>query len=205
VQNVNPTRGLLADDHALVRADIRALIDKLEGVDVIAKAGDGREALRLIENLRPDIVLLDTTTPGFSGFAVLEESRRRFPNVRVIILTLHASVDYAIRALRAGSAGFLPKSAVNFARQLRQLRVANSMSRTKSQGRPCSAMLKEDKTRYWKGLTPQQENPDSEWELVLVHRLIARGDTTLLPALFKMVPRADGAMAEAISGSRSHA
>lgn len=108
---MKPIRVLLADDHALVRAGIRALLNKIEGVDVIAEAGDGREALQLIIELQPHIVLLDVTMPGLSGLEVLEESKKQFPDLRVIMLTVHDAAEYAMQALRAGAAGFLPKSA----------------------------------------------------------------------------------------------
>jgi len=108
---VNPIRVLLADDHALVRAGIRALLNAIEGVEVIAEAGNGREALQLIHDLQPDIVLLDVTMPGLSGLEVLEESKKQFPELRVIILTVHDAGEYAMQALRAGAAGYLLKSA----------------------------------------------------------------------------------------------
>ena len=108
---MNPTRVLLADDHALVRAGIRALLSTIGGVEVIAEAGNGREALQLIRDLQPDIALLDITMPDLSGLEVLEESKKQFPNLRVIILTVHDAGEYAMQALRAGAAGFLPKSA----------------------------------------------------------------------------------------------
>jgi len=108
---VKPIRVLLADDHALVRAGIRALLNAMEGVEVIAEAGDGREALRLIQELKPDNVLLDVTMPGLSGLEVLEESKKCCPDVRVIILTVHDASEYAMQALRAGAAGYLPKTA----------------------------------------------------------------------------------------------
>jgi DNA-binding NarL/FixJ family response regulator len=108
---MKPIRALIADDHALVRAGIRALVEKIDTVSVIAEAGEGREALRLIKELKPDVVLLDVTMPGLSGLEVLAESRKHFPDVRVIILTVHDEAEYAMQALRAGAAGFLPKSA----------------------------------------------------------------------------------------------
>ena len=108
---MNPTRVLLADDHALVRAGIRALIDMIDGVEVVAEAGDGSDALRQIEKFLPDVVLLDITMSDMSGFEVLKEINARFPDVRVIILTMHQAREYAIQALRAGAAGFIPKSA----------------------------------------------------------------------------------------------
>jgi DNA-binding NarL/FixJ family response regulator len=108
---MNPTRVLLADDHALVRAGIRALIDMIDSVEVVAEAGDASEALRLIEKVRPDVVLLDVTMPGISGFDALKQISTSFPEVRVIVLTMHEAREYAIQALRAGAAGFIPKSA----------------------------------------------------------------------------------------------
>jgi DNA-binding NarL/FixJ family response regulator len=104
---------LLVDDHALVRAGIRALIEGKDGIEVVAEAGDGREALRLIEELRPDLVLLDITLPVISGFDVLEEINKRQLETRVIILTVHEATEYAMRALRTGAAGYLPKSAAS--------------------------------------------------------------------------------------------
>jgi DNA-binding NarL/FixJ family response regulator len=108
-----PIRVLLVDDHALVRAGIRALIGQLEEVEVAGEAAGGREALRLIEELQPDIVLLDIAAPGMSGLEVLTESSKRFPQVRVIVLTVHEAGEYALGALRAGAAGYLPKSAAS--------------------------------------------------------------------------------------------
>lgn len=104
-------RVLLADDHAIVRAGIRALLNTIAGVEVIAEAGNGREALQLIEELHPDIALLDITMPDLSGLEVLAESKKNFPDLRVIILTVHDAGEYAMQALRAGAAGYLPKSA----------------------------------------------------------------------------------------------
>ena len=108
---MKPIRVLLADDHALVRAGIRALLSTIEGVEVSAEAGDGTEALQLIEELQPDIVLLDVTMPGLSGLEVLEKTTKQFPETRAIILTVHTAGEYAMQALRAGAAGYLPKSA----------------------------------------------------------------------------------------------
>lgn len=104
-------RVLLADDHALVRAGIRALLSPIKEIEVVGEAADGREALRMIKELRPDIALLDINMPGLSSFEVLEEGIRLRPDMRVIMLTVHDAAEYAMKALRAGAAGFLPKSA----------------------------------------------------------------------------------------------
>ena len=108
---MNPTRILLVDDHALVRAGIRALIEGKPGIEVIAECGDGEEALRIIGESRPNLVLLDITIPSINGFEVLEHITKQYPQTRVIILTVHQGTEYAMRALRAGAAGYLPKSA----------------------------------------------------------------------------------------------
>jgi DNA-binding NarL/FixJ family response regulator len=110
---VKSIRVLLADDHALVRAGIRALIDAMDGVEVVAEAGDGEEALQLIREHQPDVILLDITMPQRSGFDVLDQTRRDFPDVKVVILTVHDAGEYAIRALRAGANGFLTKGAAS--------------------------------------------------------------------------------------------
>ena len=109
----SPIRVVLADDHALVRAGIRALLERIQGVEVLAEAGDGREALELIINLKPDLVLLDIAMPVLSGLEVLREVVNRFQAVRVIVLTVHETEEYAGHALRSGAAGFLPKSAAS--------------------------------------------------------------------------------------------
>jgi DNA-binding NarL/FixJ family response regulator len=108
---VNPIRILLVDDHALVRAGIRALVEGKPGINVIAETGDGNEALRMIGELHPNLVLLDITLPTINGFEVLEQITKQYPQTRVIMLTVHEGTEYAMRALRAGAAGYLPKSA----------------------------------------------------------------------------------------------
>ncbi|HYK19192.1 MAG TPA: response regulator transcription factor [Pyrinomonadaceae bacterium] len=110
---MKPIRVLIADDHALVRAGIRALVEKIEGLVVVGEAGKGNEAIELIRKLKPNLVLLDITMPDGSGFDVLDRLTKEFPEVRVIVLTVHEAGEYAIRALREGAAGFLPKSAAS--------------------------------------------------------------------------------------------
>jgi DNA-binding NarL/FixJ family response regulator len=110
---MKPVRVVIADDHALVRAGIRALVERLKGVTVVGEAGKGSEAIALCEQHQPNLILLDITMPDGSGFDVLEHVAREFPDIRVIVLTVHEAGEYAIRALREGAAGFLPKSAAS--------------------------------------------------------------------------------------------
>jgi DNA-binding NarL/FixJ family response regulator len=105
-----PIRVLLADDHALVRAGFRALLQNL-GMEVVAEANDGAEALRLIDAHRPDVVLMDIAMPGLNGLEATTRVAQAFPDVRIIILSMHANAEYARRAVRAGAVGYLLKDA----------------------------------------------------------------------------------------------
>jgi DNA-binding NarL/FixJ family response regulator len=102
---------LIADDHTLVRARMRALLAQVPEVEVIAEASDGREALQLIATHRPDVVLMDITMPGLNGLEATVRVAREFPQVRVIILSMHAVEEYVLQALHAGASGYLLKHA----------------------------------------------------------------------------------------------
>jgi DNA-binding NarL/FixJ family response regulator len=102
-------RVVLADDHALVRAGIRALLHSLEGVQVVGEAGDGAEALRLIALHQPDVVLMDIGMEGLNGLDATAQLTQQTPHVRVIILSMHANEEYVVQAIRAGAAGYLLK------------------------------------------------------------------------------------------------
>jgi DNA-binding NarL/FixJ family response regulator len=105
------TRVLLVDDHDLVRAGIRSLLEKMTGIEVVSEAGDGREALELIKKQLPDLVLLDIAIPGLNGLEALARVTKEFPAVKVIVLSMHANEEYVLRALRAGACGYLVKDA----------------------------------------------------------------------------------------------
>lgn len=104
-------RLLLADDHTLVRAGLRALLESLPDVQVVGEAADGQEALRLIEALSPGVALMDITMPDLNGLDALSRATRQFPHTRILILSMHANEAYVHQALRAGAAGYLLKGA----------------------------------------------------------------------------------------------
>jgi DNA-binding NarL/FixJ family response regulator len=106
-----PIHVILADDHTLVRAGIRALLEKLPDVKVVGEAGDGREVLNLVKAQKPDVVLMDIAMPGLNGLEAAERMTRDFPAVRIIILSMHDNEEYVLRALKAGVAGYLLKKA----------------------------------------------------------------------------------------------
>lgn len=102
-------RVLLADNHTLVRAGLRALLQSLESIEVVAEAEDGREALRLVETHQPDVVLMDVAMPGMNGLEATARVLKDFPAVHVIILSMHANEEYVLQALRAGAVGYVLK------------------------------------------------------------------------------------------------
>jgi DNA-binding NarL/FixJ family response regulator len=108
---MTPIKILLADDHTLVRAGIRALLQKINNVRVVGEAETGTEALTLVEQLQPDLVLMDIAMPGLGGLEATSLLTQKFPNTRVIILSMHMEQEYVLRALQAGAKGYLLKGA----------------------------------------------------------------------------------------------
>jgi len=104
-------RIVLADDHKLFRAGIRSLLGTLADLEIVAEAGDGREALRLVEAHTPDLVLLDIMMPGLNGFDTAARLTRGGSRSRVIMLSMNADEDSVLKALRAGAVGYLVKTA----------------------------------------------------------------------------------------------
>src|SRR5580765_2494058 len=101
-----PIRVILADDHTLVRAGIRALIEKLPDVQVVAEAEDGRSVMELVAQHRPDIVLMDIGMPGLNGLEATARLVKEFPDTRIIILSMHHNEEYVWRAIHAGASGY---------------------------------------------------------------------------------------------------
>ena len=104
-------RVILADDHTLVRAGIRSLLESIDGIEVVADCGDGREALDLIDEHRPDVAVLDIGMPGLNGLEVARRAAQASPQTRVVILSMYADPSYVRQALKAGVSGYLLKGA----------------------------------------------------------------------------------------------
>ncbi|GAB2660844.1 response regulator [Nocardia goodfellowii] len=104
-------RVLLADDEAMIRAGVRAILDSDPGIEVVAEAADGHEAIESAQAHHPDVVLLDIRMPRLDGLAAAAELRRTYPDIAVVILTTFDEGDYVARALSAGVKGFLLKAA----------------------------------------------------------------------------------------------
>jgi len=106
-----PIRVLLADDHKMVRAGIRSLLERMPGIEVVAEAGDGREAIQFVREYTPDIVLMDIAMPGMNGLEATQDLTKSQSRVPVIILSIYSDEEHVYQALRAGASGYLLKGA----------------------------------------------------------------------------------------------
>lgn len=104
-------RLVLADDHALVRAGMKSLLESAEGFEVIGEAANGREAVRLAKTLKPDVALFDIAMPELNGLDAARRLSAECPEVRVLILSMHTDPGYVREALQAGTAGYVLKDA----------------------------------------------------------------------------------------------
>ncbi|HVN91010.1 MAG TPA: response regulator transcription factor [Candidatus Binataceae bacterium] len=103
------TKVLLADDHVLVREGVRRLLEDTGEIRVVGEAGDGHEALRLAQKLDPEVAIVDLSMPGLDGIELTRAFTQEMPKVKVIVLTMHANQEYAVRVLQAGARGFIGK------------------------------------------------------------------------------------------------
>ena len=106
---MNAVRILVADDHGVVRKGLRLILERHDGLEVIGEAADGREAVRLGEELSPDIVIMDVGMPQLNGIDATAQILHRNPRAGVIILSMHSDEGYIVRALSAGAKGYLLK------------------------------------------------------------------------------------------------
>jgi len=106
---MSPIRVVLAGDHALIRAGIAAVIHDLDGVKIVGEAANGPDALHLVAQLQPDILITDISMAGMSGLEVVARVARDFPGTRTLVLSMHLAKEYVTRALLAGAAGYLIK------------------------------------------------------------------------------------------------
>lgn len=104
-------RIILVDDHTLVRLGFRSIFEKMENVEIVGEASDGHEALRVIEQTKPDIVFMDVTMKGLNGIDALIRISQRYPKTRVLMLSMHATEEYIEQSLTAGAAGYMLKDA----------------------------------------------------------------------------------------------
>jgi two-component system response regulator NreC len=104
-------RVLIADDHTLFRAGVRVLLEAVSGIEVVGEAADGERAIEMAGSLRPDVVLMDIAMPGTNGLEATRTIKSRFPDMQVLVLTMHRSDEYFFEMLKAGASGYVLKGA----------------------------------------------------------------------------------------------
>jgi two-component system response regulator NreC len=167
-------RVVLGDDHGIVRRGLRALLEAEDDIEVVGEAGDGLEALRVLDRERPDVAILDIAMPRLNGIDVAQRALKQHPQLKVVFLSMYADESYVLRALAAGARGYLLKEATE-----QDLVPA---LRTIQQGRPffsptISAMLLSDYMRHL-----QQRGQEDSYRLLTdrekeVLQLLAEGRT----------------------------
>jgi len=100
---------LLAEDHIIVRQGLRSILEKHPGIEVIAEAGDGREAVSAAEKLNPDVILMDFSMPGLNGLEATRQIKQRVPRTKILILTRHANRAYLESLIKVGATGYILK------------------------------------------------------------------------------------------------
>ncbi len=161
---------LVVDDHAIVRRGIAEILSEMGDVIVGGQAASAPEAMRLVRAQRFDIVILDITMPGGNGIELIGEIRRERPDARVLILTVHSEQQYAVRAIRAGAAGFLTKETA-------PEKLVDAVRRIAAGGRYISAELAETLASMIAGEgrgPPHERLSDREFEVL---KMLASGKT----------------------------
>lgn len=104
---------LLADDHTILRAGLKMMLNAQPDMEVVGEAQDGRQALHEAQRLHPDIILMDITMPDMNGIEATKQVKKYLPEVKVLILTMHENEEYVFQALRAGASGYMLKEAAD--------------------------------------------------------------------------------------------
>jgi two-component system, NarL family, response regulator NreC len=171
---VGRVRILLADDHTVVRQGLRKVLEERPEWEVVAEAGDGREAVRQAELHKPDIAILDVAMPLLNGIETTRQITKRVPGTRVLVLSMHADEAYVTQMLQAGAAGYLLKDSAD----VDLLQAVSEVSRGKSFFSPAIArVMLDDYVRQLaeKGVTDRYQSlSDRERE---IFQLIAEGKT----------------------------
>ncbi len=195
----NSIRILLADDHALVREGIRRVLEEEPGLEVVAEAADGEEAVTLAREHRPDVAVLDITMPGASGFEVTARLKSEAPDTRVLILSMHDDAEYVMKAVRAGALGYLLKDEAGPAQlreAVRTVHAGNSFFTSAVAARLAAGLRGEDESKgpglevltareldVLKGIAAGQSNKQIAAELDISRRTVESHRESLMRKL----------------------
>ena len=162
-------RYLLADDHALIRGGIRALLEKVPELQIVAEASDGHEAIRLIRQHRPEVALIESAMAGLNGFEVIALVKKECPGVHVIVLSTYADEECLRQVLDCGADGYLTMTASAAELELAIKTVASGQTYISSSAKSLLEDFVRGSHETLKGLTPRQRE---------VLKLIAEGNST---------------------------
>lgn len=159
----SPARLLIADDHPMVREGLRAMLEREPDLEVVGEAEDGREALEICHQFRPDLVLMDVRMPQMDGLEATRRIKGKCPQVSVLMVTSHEDPDYLLEALKAGAAGYILKEATKqqLTEAIRQVLGGES---------PLNQELAARLLRRLAGKAPKEEPADSAPERLLQKR-----------------------------------
>jgi DNA-binding NarL/FixJ family response regulator len=164
-------RILLVDDHLVVRAGLRSLLEYIKGVEVVAEAAEANAALELARVLRPDVVIMDIAMPGMNGLEATDLLKQEMPEIRVIILSMHHTKEYVLRALKVGASAYLLKdsAAVELGLAIEAVRRGDTYLSPAVSKQLIEHSLQQDSKKLEPVLTPRQS------EVLL---LVANGHST---------------------------
>ena len=112
--NMKPKKTIvIIDDHPLFREGLKAIIARNKLFDIVGEAGDARKGLDNVKKLKPDLVIVDISLPDKSGIEVTRSIRGRFPEIRILIVSMHAKIDYIVEAFQAGATGYIVKESAS--------------------------------------------------------------------------------------------
>ncbi|HMF12757.1 MAG TPA: response regulator transcription factor [Gemmataceae bacterium] len=174
---MSKTRILLADDHAILRAGLRILVNAQSDMEVVAEAENGVEVIRASQASRPDVVVLDISLPDVRGLKVIEQLRGEFPETRILVFTAQDHPSYIRSALAAGATGYVVKSATEteLLTAIRAVRLGRTFVAAQLSGNQVQAVLGNRRTRTRSG-NDSNANPLSARELQVLE-LLAQGFT----------------------------
>jgi len=169
---------LLAEDHQIVRQGVRALLNPVEDFLLVGEAGDGQEALKMLEQQQPDILVLDLMLPGLNGLEVARQTKKRSPRTQIVVLSMHTSEAYVAEAFRAGATAYVLKqsSAGELVRAIREAMNGRRFLSAPLSERSIEAYERElttDAPSSLKTLTPRERE---------VVQLVAEGHTSAVIA-----------------------
>ncbi|MCU7814618.1 MAG: response regulator transcription factor [Candidatus Thiodiazotropha sp. (ex Lucinoma kastoroae)] len=173
--NVDKKKIIIAEDHNILRAGLKALLTSNPQFEVIGEADNGREAIRRVIDLKPDLVIMDLSMPGLNGMDAIREIKERMPDVKTLVLTVHNEEEYVLASLKAGANGYVLKDATQNELMTAAERVLNGKTYL-------SAEITEKVVNSYLNTNNVNQEPVTRWDTVTqrerqILKLIAEGHT----------------------------